>query len=416
MNDFNPANYLAFALLGAALLWAVRLAYGRRPGASDDLVKRVLLLAGWILLLAGTLGVIVGLTGPLAVLPVAGLIVVGLVYFKYMGTERRALLWGLATAAEKGIPLEEAARAFADERSVQVGVRVTRLADLLESGVPLPTALAMSRNPLPSDALLAARLGVETGQMGPALRMSIRHNDYFERIMREVMAKYFYVTAILIAGVGIVNFLMLKIVPVWVKMFEEFELELPSLTQLNVALAEDAMPAIFLVYPVLLVMLLVGVSYYVRWSRYELPLFNRLWLRCDGALVMRALALAVRQQRPLGAAIYMLAQQYPYPSVGKRLSRASAQIDNGVNWCEALHAVGLLTWPDAALIKAAERVGNLPWALEELSESALRRLAYRLRVLVSIGFPLVILLCGLLVFMIVVGMFLPLISMIQALS
>ena len=120
--------------MGAALLWAVKLVYGNRSGCSDDILKRVLLLAGWILLV---LGVVVGfaLFSFVIPLPILGLVIVVAAYRKYMAGERRALLWALAVAAEKGIPLEQAARAFADERSVQIGARVSHLADFLESGV-----------------------------------------------------------------------------------------------------------------------------------------------------------------------------------------------------------------------------------------------------------------------------------------
>lgn len=410
-----PFNFLGLAIMGAALLWAVKLVYGNRSGCSDDILKRILLVAGWLLLV---LGVVVGFAFFLFVipLPIVGLVIVVAAYRKYMAGERRALLWALAVAAEKGIPLERAARAFADERSVQIGARVSHLADLLESGVPLPAALALSRNALPSDALLAARIGAETGQMGPALRMSMAYSEHFDRSMRSIMAGYFYLVGLLVVGSVILTFVMLKIVPVYCKMFQEFELELPHMTQFLIAASEAVVKTWFLFVPLLVLILIVSASYYVRWSRYEMPVFNRLWRRSDGALVMRALSLAVRQQRELGPTIWMLAKQYPYVSVGKRLEGAATQIDKGVHWCDALQSVGLLTWTDVGLLKSAEGVGNLAWALEEMSDSALRRLALRLRAAVSIGLPLVILVLGGLVFVIVAGLFLPLISMIQGLS
>jgi type II secretory pathway component PulF len=386
----------------------------------------LLLLAGWILVLAGTIGTIVALSGTVMLILVFGLLVAllalsvaCLAYFKYMEAERRTLLWSLLVAAEKGIPLEQAARAFADERSVQIGPRISRLAGLLESGVPLPNALALSRNPVPTDALLAARLGAETGRMAPALRMSVEHIDHFEGAMRGVLAKQFYVVGVLIFGTSVVTFVMLKIVPVYVAMFEEFELSLPQITQLNIAISNYLVklwPLLTPVYGLLFLAFLFAISYYVGWSRYELPIFSRFWIRCDGALVLRSLALAVKQERELGPTVFMLSRQYPRPSVGKRLAQASAHIDNGVHWCDALRMVSLFNQADVAVLKAAERVGNLAWALDEMADSALRRFAYRLRAAMAIAFPLVILAFGLIVFVIVTGLFLPLIEMIQALS
>ena len=415
-EHINPVNYVGFAILGAALLWAVRLVYGTRRGTSDDLIRRLMLLAGWILLLAGTIGTIVGLSGTVRLILVFGLVIaaitlliVGLAYLKYMEAERRTLLWALLVAA----------RAFADERSVQIGPRISRLAGLLESGVPLPNAMAMTRNALPTDALLAVRLGAETGRMGPALRVSVEHIDHFEGAMRGVLAKFFYVVLVLGIGSSIVGYVMLRIVPAWTRMFADFDLALPPLTQLNIAVSEFVVrgwPLMIPLYGLLFLVFLFAISYYVGWSRYELPVFSRFWLRCDGALVLRSLALAVRQHRELGPTVFMLSRQYPRPSVGKRLAVASAHIDNGVHWCDALWVVGLFKKADVAVLKAAERVGNLPWALDEMADSALRRFAYRLRAGMAICFPLVVLTFGMIVFVIVAGLFLPLVQMIQGLS
>ena len=55
-------------------------------------------------------------------------------------------------------------------------------------------------------------------------------------------------------------------------------------------------------------------------------------------------------------------------------------------------------------------------ALEEMADSGTRRMAHRLQAYVSIGFPVVIVLYGLVVLAFQVGMFLPLISLIQGLT
>ena len=53
MGDTNPANLLGFVILGAALLWSVRVVYGARRRTTDDMVKRTLLMGGWVLVFGG---------------------------------------------------------------------------------------------------------------------------------------------------------------------------------------------------------------------------------------------------------------------------------------------------------------------------------------------------------------------------
>jgi type II secretory pathway component PulF len=203
-------------------------------------------------------------------------------------------------------------------------------------------------------------------------------------------------------------------------MFQEFELELPALTISMIAASEFFVVFWWFVVPLalfpLLALLAAGVTFYLGSSRYELPLLQRIWLRCDSALVMRALAVSVRQQQDLAAAVYRLSRQYPRNSIGKRLAKASQRIDNGQSWTEALQQVGLIRIADRAVLESAQRVGNLAWALDEMADSTLRRFAYRLRAVIQVVFPLVIVGFGALVFWFVTGLFLPLIAMIEGLS
>lgn len=419
MDRVSPANYLCLALIGAALLWAVRLVYGTRRVVGDDALQRALLLAGWLLLIGGVIGTMLGLTGPVAVFPILGLVLCAGAYFQYMTAERRALLWALAVAAEKGLPLAQAARALAEERPLQIGLRAAALADLLEAGAPLPQALVLARHPLPTDLLLAVRMGHQTGRLGPALRMALEHSDHFAGIMRNVLAKYFYL--LLVLGVGLVSttFIALKIVPVFERMFQEFGLELPALTKLVFAVMNWSFrlgPLFVVPYLLFLLLLVLGLSYYAGWSRYEMPLFHRLWLRRDAALVLQALALAVREQRDLAATLQMLAKQYPKASVGRRLDRAAAAVARGVPWCAALGAEELLGPAEAAVLRSAERVGNLGWALEEMADSSLRRFALRWRMVLGLVYPVGVLLLAVAVAALVAGMFMPLVCMVQGLS
>jgi type II secretory pathway component PulF len=402
------------------VLWSVRLIYGARRGVSDDTLQRVFLLTGWLLLLGGITGTLLVAIGPLALLLVVPVVLIVGAYLKYRAAEHRALLWALAVAAEEGIPLAQAARAFAIERSVQLGARTSRLADFLEAGSPLPQALALSRNPVAAEALLAARIGQATGQLGPALRMALQHGDYLARTMRGSMAVLSYLCILMGVAVWVVAFIMLKIVPVFMKMFDEFGLRLPALTQLVVAASAFVVNCWFiLMWPAVFGFasaVLLVTAYYAGWSRYEIPFFHRFWRRRETALLLRTLAFAVRLQQPWGATLTMLAAEYPKASVAARLAQAAAAIERGVPWCDALVVAGVLPRTEAAVLRAAERAGNLAWALDEMADSTMRRFAWRFQASLGVLFPIVIVVFGLAVGTFVIGLFLPLVSLIQGLA
>ncbi len=420
MDVFGSIHLFVLTIIGVAVLWSLRLAYRKRGASADDSVRLILTVAGWVLILGGILGT--ALQAFLYGAPLSWVVILAIVIMavgRYRGAENRTLLWCLAAAAERGIPLEQAARAYSLERSDELGIRAARLARLLEGGTPLSLALAKTRVYLPLDTLVAVRIGIETGDLGAALAKVAKYDDDADTLLRSIVEKVFYLGVIANVLIGILTFIMIKIVPVFAKMFEEFELELPAPTQLLVALAEFFVSFWFLLFPFIVwlpLFLMVGVLHYVGWLPRNLPLINWFALRLDGGIVMRCLALSVKQQRPLPEMIWLLAKLYPKSSVRERLTRAGNAVIGGEHWCWALRRAKLLRPSDVAILTAAERSGNLEWALEEMAESSIRRLAYRMRVAVNVLFPSVLFIFGLFIGFVVVSLFLPLLSLITGLS
>ena len=420
MNVFGSIHLFVLIWIGVAVLWSVRLAYRSRGAVADDSIRLILTMAGWILILAGVLGT--AMQGFIFAGPFAWIVILAIVLMavgRYRGAENRTLLWCLAAAAERGIPLEQAARAYSMERSDELGIRAARLAELLEGGTPLSLALADTRIHLPLDALVAVRIGIETGDLGTALAKVAKHDDDADVLLRSIFEKVFYLGVVANVLLGILTFIMLKIVPVYAKMFEEFELQLPRMTQQLVACSEYFVNFWFLFLPflgLLLLFLVVATLHYIGWLPRNLPFINWFVLRLDGALVMRCLALSIKQRRPLTEMMWMLTKLYPKTSVRKRLLRAGHALNNGEHWCHALRQAKLLCPSDVAILTAAERSGNLEWALEEMADSSIRRLAYRLRLALNVLFPAVLFFFGLFIGFVVISLFMPLVSLIQGLS
>ena len=81
-----------------------------------------------------------------------------------------------------------------------------------------------------------------------------------------------------------------------------------------------------------------------------------------------------------------------------------------------VYIAGLIGASEMSVFQAAQRAGNLPWALEEMAESGLRRFAYRFRATVDVLLPLGLLAFGGLVLFIGLGLLLPLFSLINFLT
>ncbi len=435
MNEsLGVFNLVLLALPGIALKIAVRIMYGRRSFVAADPLKVLLTVSSTVLLVLAAVGFLGGLAGPTSS-PAAFLLtwVPALVAFtviilmsidRYRRGEHRALVWTLAAAAKCGVPLPEAARAFADETQDDTGARALVLAQSLEQGMPLSAAASTARLRLATPMIVAVRVGEALGMLGPAMRQQLDDSTDADSTLRTVIARLCYLWAVILILTGVITFVMLKIVPVFHKMFQEFGLELPVMTKILINVSNWFVtygwwltaPFTMLLSALALAGMLWGGLYFIGWFPRDLPIIWRFFKRYDGALVMRGLALAVRRQIPIAHAMQLLADTYPIRRVGRLLGGVTAKSVQGLNWQSSLAATGLISRADAAVLAAAERADNLPWALEEMADSAIRRQAYRLQLALHCLYPIAILLLGFVVAFFVIGLFLPLIELIQGLS
>jgi len=405
---------------GFGLLWTRASLHQRGRLSAEGGLAQVLTILGWCLLVAGFIagiGIAANMFG-LILAPAVIVLLLGAVRM-HRTAEQQALLRVLTAAAERGIPLHTAAQGFAEERVDAIGARARDLADFLDAGVPLGLALRRSHGAMPTAALLAADLGERTDTLGPALRQAVIEIDELEMTLRSVLEKFFYLALVILVAAGMLAYLMIRIIPVFQRLLVEFEVEAPEVTRWLIAVSEAVVRDWYITFPVaglLTVALVVGLLYYVRFSPRDLPFIRILWSRVDSALAMHWLAIGIEQKRPIGEVIRLLAGYFPRAGMRFRLQAAVKRIDDGANWCDSLRRVGIVRHPESVVFKAAERTGNLVWALKEMADSSVRRTAYRMRAWLGVAFPVALIAVGLSVLLIALAILTPLVSMLQQLT
>ena len=420
----EPLQYLPIPLgmmiAGSVILvWRNRTrAFGHvAPGKYEhDLVATL----SWTLVLLGLFGAVGLVAWPLFIPAwVILAMVLPSLAFRFRSTERRSLLWTLMLASERDIPLETAARAFAGERHDHIGARAFDLAEYLEAGLPLALALRRSRLHFPESVLLSAELGQQTGNLGGALRRSLGTNDETGQILRNASERLLYLIFLVLFASVVLTFMMLKIVPAFLKILDEFGLEAPSALKLLVGVT--GLIAHYWLIPLVAFIVLVIVAdraifRYAGTSPASMPWLVAGWQCADRSVIMHWLAHAVRQNRPLPEMMRLIAGYVTRAKLRRRLQKTARRIDQGVDWIECLEDADIVRRPEAAVFRAAERSGNLAWALDEMSESNTRRTAYRLRAFVNVAFPLATIVMGAFVLLVALGLLSPLFQLISSLS
>lgn len=391
-------GWLGLTAIGAALHWTLNITLlGRDQGRT--VFHLLLYIAAWLMVLLGILGPITAFAGG-PVLGLVALIVFGMVVHQYRTHERLSLLWLLGLAVEKGIPIQEMARAFARERSDEMGWRAERLAELVEQGTPLGEALITSRNPLPTEAQLAVNLSDTTPAIGRVFRQAAHQKTRFANEVNSYLNQVFYLTLVSLFGMLVLTFIALRIIPTIDQIIIDFDVKPAGATSFLFQSLNTAARYAVLGWPFLVIgmfAIFVLLLHYLGWIKWEPFITHPLTARYHASIVLRTLSSQVASNVPLHTAIDLMASKYPRKHMRDRLQRAATAISRGASWYRCLRDEGLIRRAEADVLSAAERVGNLPWALEEIADGILRRLRYRLNLWLRFLLPLFVLAVALVV-------------------
>lgn len=421
--DWFLYSWPTLILLGLGLRMALKLTYGARGPEAGDPVFVFLNTSSWVMLglglvpaaVGGLFTFVGGLIGVLAVTTFIEAMV------QRRAAQRRSFATMLALMLERSQPMDSSVLLAHHEMGGIAGRAAGRLLSALRHGTPLADAIAAHPRALPPEALAYLAAGQTKAAEAAALRaMSRGERSELTTVWRACVDRIAYLTFVVATMVAVLTFVFIKIVPEFVKIFQEFGVELPRSTALAVMLSSTFVRWLYIPVGLVLTVLvfgsiILGICYLADITVLR-PWFDLLFRGRSTAHVLRILAVATEQRQPLANTFVWLAHVYPSAPVRRRLVAASNAIVAGADWREAVAAARFVSGSELALMKAAERTGNLPWALRQMADRRERRAAYRLAAAVQIGYPIIILLLGGLVAFYVVALFVPIVKLINGLT
>lgn len=334
-------------------------------------------------------------------------------------SRQSSLVWTLAIAVRQQLPLGPEVLSLANGLWGRQRLRLQLLSENLDAGASLATSLERQPGLVPLSVVMMIRTGEETNMLAAALEScAVNYARRTERecdIMTAQQAFLLLLVPMLVIP-QIVGFLCYYIVPKFKKIFEDFGTELPALTRAVTNLMDPGSGIFFLIFLFSLGGLILIVVLNIRDWEKDWPLLNWVIPRINGPPVLRALALLIREKRPLGAGVQGLMWSHPRKSVRRRLEYLYQSLNQGGDLAHSLATEKFIRRGDIPLLRAAERVQNLPWCLEQIAESVEAKFWYRFRVFLEVGYPVAVVSVGIMVLMVTAAFFLPLVKLLNDLS
>jgi len=331
----------------------------------------------------------------------------------------------LASLASAGLALDEGLQQLArDVDSPRLRGFIEAVAVDLRRGETIEQAIAKHEAQLPLLYSRVIRAGVQSGQL-PATLLNLNQHLRLMGMTRQVLWEILaYPIFVLVAGLIIVSLFFIKVVPQFKEIFYDFGSKLPGPTLLLLRVA-DSFPGILIAVGVIAVLIVVG------WQLLKLtpggrrfrerfvaaiPIVGRVYRASLVSRFVRSVATSVQAGVTLPEALRLAGGATGSPGLGVEADRIAADVERGGSIFEASQ---LCQWIPAIFgytVQVALGRDALSSALMQLSDTYESRATHYQSMLRVIMFPVVVILVGGFIALGVIGLFLPLVSLVNAVS
>lgn len=343
------------------------------------------------------------------------------IWATHLANREASLLAAIRSAVSHEIPLSDALYALAPTYRGKYAAKLLAMAAQLEHGFSLPEALAATPGVVSESTRQLLAAGRSTGSLLDLTLQAAELQGERRRLTESIVGRLAYLTFLLLLFANMTAFLTFYIAPKFKAIWSDFGVELPAVTRWIAFDEVEHLEGIVMGFLLLCALGLGTIA--VRWflgivgaATLEHSTVGRWLIRSRSSETLRGLSSLLAEGRPTLQALDDLNRYIGRGGLARRLARAKLAAAGGAPLPEALARAGLVHRSDAALLTAAEKVGNAPWAMRQLAQSKDRRSAYRINLFVDALYPWAIVGIGGMYGLITVAYFAPLVKTIATLG
>ncbi|MCX7703356.1 MAG: type II secretion system F family protein [Planctomycetota bacterium] len=330
----------------------------------------------------------------------------------------------LGILLEAGLPIVRSLRILQGQYKGALSEQVKTIADDVEGGASFSEAL--SHHPGTFNRLYISM--VRAGEAGGVLDVIMKRlGDFLEksvRLKRRVIGAMIYPAVVILVAVAVLGFVMAVIIPKFKKMFEEFGIELPAITQFLLSVSGFVVDhwylLVFGVIGLVALYKLAGASGGGRTAidkfKMSMPLVGDVIKKAVLARFSRTLGTLIGSGVPILQALQIVKEAIGNSVIEGAVENVTGSIKEGETIAEPLRQSGVFDEIFVNMIDVGEETGELDKMLNRIADNYEEEVDVKVESLMSVLEPVMIVCLGVVVGIIVVALFMPLMSIIAKLT
>ncbi len=319
-----------------------------------------------------------------------------------------------------GVPMLSALHGLAKStRNPLLASTISNVAQSLEAGRDLATALGEHREIFSLFYISMVRIGETTGQLDDIFIQLSRYLEKDKRTRDQIKSALRYPGFVIMAIIAAIVILNLFVIPTFARVFDNFGAELPLATQVLMATSRFTV-AYWPELLTLLVVLILSARHYVKreqgrynWHKWKLklPLAGDIIYRATLARFMRLFAMSTRAGVPLITALTVVARALDNDYVEERILSMQTGIERGESITQTAAATGLFDALVMQMMAVGEETGSIDTLLAEVGEFYEAEVEYDIERLSARIEPILTVVIAIIVLVLALGVFLPMWSL-----
>ena len=331
----------------------------------------------------------------------------------------------LATLIGAGLPLLRSLRVLKEQRRGAASKILGKIADDIESGSLFSEALSKHPGSFPRIYVAMVKAGEAGGALEVVLSRLAEFMEKEAKLRGKIKSAMAYPTVVLFVTIGMLTFIMLKIVPTFIQIFQDMEVgDLPAPTKLVIAISKLMLHKSYIVViGVVALAILYRILIKIKFTRYwidmiklKMFLFGPIVSKTIIARFARTFATLISSGVPI-----LQALQIVRDTVGNDvISNGINEIRNRVREGEGIAGPMLRTkvFPPMVtnMVAVGEETGQMDAMLDKIADAYEAEVDAAVAALASMIEPIMIVFLGGVVGFIVISMYMPLIKIAMSLS
>lgn len=326
---------------------------------------------------------------------------------------------------DAGLPLVQCLEAIAQQHQNQVfKSTLEQVRNDVEAGSTLSDAMA--RHPRVFDSLFTNMIAA--GEAGGILDTILQRLAIFiekmVKLKRALRSALIYPSVILVIAVGVVTIILWKVIPVFRTLFEGFNVELPLLTRMVIALSNFVSGYFLFVLIFLALLAFAFRSFYktangrhiVDRSILRMPILGDVFRKIGVARFTRTLATLLTSGVPILEGLDITAKTSGNVILEDVIYQLRRSIEEGKTISEPMRQSKYFPPMVTQMVSVGESTGELDTMLVKVSDYYEEEVDTIVANLLTILEPIMLVFLGTVVGGIVIAMYLPLFKLIQVLS